>query len=131
MDQAGVDEAGAAGRWGSVVALLQTLGDDSRPPPRRARSIWDSRRLPAPVTDTWDWQMHAACRGLDSSLFFHPDHERGPTRVAREARAKYVCGQCPVLDHCRRHAEAVREPYGVWGGLSPAERAARTGSRLA
>jgi WhiB family redox-sensing transcriptional regulator len=27
-----------------------------------------------------------------------------------------------VLEPCRRHALAVQEPYGVWGGLSEAER---------
>jgi WhiB family transcriptional regulator, redox-sensing transcriptional regulator len=27
-----------------------------------------------------------------------------------------------VLEQCRRHALAVHEPYGVWGGLSEAER---------
>jgi WhiB family redox-sensing transcriptional regulator len=27
-----------------------------------------------------------------------------------------------VLDQCRRHALEVHEPYGVWGGLSEAER---------
>ena len=32
----------------------------------------DTRRLPVPVTDIWDWQMRGACRGMDSALFFHP-----------------------------------------------------------
>ncbi len=27
-----------------------------------------------------------------------------------------------MLEQCRRHALAVHEPYGVWGGLSEAER---------
>jgi WhiB family transcriptional regulator, redox-sensing transcriptional regulator len=27
-----------------------------------------------------------------------------------------------VLEQCRQHALAVHEPYGVWGGLSEAER---------
>jgi WhiB family redox-sensing transcriptional regulator len=29
-----------------------------------------------------------------------------------------------VLDLCRRHALAVHEPYGIWGGLSEGEREA-------
>lgn len=82
----------------------------------------DVRRLPVPVTDIWDWQMHGACRGMNSDLFFHPERERGPARAVRERRAKNVCGTCPVLERCRQHALAVREPYGVWGGLSVAER---------
>jgi WhiB family redox-sensing transcriptional regulator len=82
----------------------------------------DIRRLPNPVTDIWDWQMQGACRGMDSGFFFHPEGERGPARANREARAKQVCRTCPVLEQCRRHALTVHEPYGVWGGLSEAER---------
>ena len=82
----------------------------------------DTRRLPVPVTDIWDWQMRGACRGMDSAFFFHPEGERGPARANREARAKEVCRRCPVLEQCRRHALAVHEPYGVWGGLSESER---------
>ncbi len=85
----------------------------------------DTRRLPVPVAELWDWQMHGACRDLNSDLFFHPERERGPSRAAREARAKAVCRSCPVLQQCRTHALAVREPYGVWGGLSEAERTAQ------
>ena len=32
--------------------------------------------LPGPNSDFWDWQMHGVCRGVDSSVFFHPDGER-------------------------------------------------------
>ena len=82
----------------------------------------DTRRLPVPVTDIWDWQIRGACRGMDSALFFHPENERGSARSGREARAKQICATCPVLAQCRTHALAVREPYGVWGGLSESER---------
>lgn len=82
----------------------------------------DTRRLPIPVAESWDWQRHGACRGMDSALFFHPERERGPAKADREARAKQVCRGCPVLEPCRRHALATEEPYGVWGGLSEAER---------
>ena len=37
----------------------------------------DFSRLPGPNADLWDWQLSAACRGVDSSLFFHPEGERG------------------------------------------------------
>jgi WhiB family redox-sensing transcriptional regulator len=84
--------------------------------------VADTRRLPGPNADIWDWQLHGACRGMDSAFFFHPDGERGPSRANREARAKAVCQRCPVLVQCRQHALAVQEPYGIWGGLSEAER---------
>jgi WhiB family redox-sensing transcriptional regulator len=34
-----------------------------------------------------------------------------------------------VLDQCRDHALATREPYGIWGGLSEGERALLLGVR--
>ncbi|WP_055712451.1 WhiB family transcriptional regulator [Streptomyces torulosus] len=82
----------------------------------------DFSRLPGPNADLWDWQLLAACRGVDSSLFFHPEGERGAARSARENSAKEVCMRCPVRAQCAAHALAVREPYGVWGGLTEDER---------
>ncbi|GAA1170690.1 hypothetical protein GCM10009584_09540 [Ornithinimicrobium humiphilum] len=35
-----------------------------------------------------------------------------------------VCATCPVLERCRAHALAAREPYGVWGGMTEEERMA-------
>ncbi len=85
--------------------------------------VADTRRLPGPNADLWDWQLHAACRGMASSYFFHPEGERGPARARREAQAKAVCFECPAMAACRAHALQVHEPYGIWGGLSEGERA--------
>ena len=82
----------------------------------------DLRRLPGPQLEKWEWQVLGSCRGLDTELFFHPEGERGPRRERREREAKAVCATCPVLAACRAHALEVREPYGVWGGLSEHER---------
>ena len=82
----------------------------------------DVSRLPGPMDHAWQWQRLGACRGMDSDVFFHPERERGFRRREREARAKRVCRRCPVIEQCRRHALAVEEPYGVWGGLSAVER---------
>ena len=84
----------------------------------------DVGRLRVPVTEVWDWQMRAACRDLDSTMFFHPEYERGSAKTDRDQRAKQVCGRCPVIDSCRRYALQVQEPYGVWGGMTVEERAA-------
>ncbi len=79
-------------------------------------------RLPGPVMDLWEWQYEGACREADPTLFFHPEGERGSARRRRAAAAKAICAECPVLNECREHSLAVREPYGVWGGLSEDER---------
>lgn len=59
---------------------------------------------------------------MQTVMFFHPEYERGPTRMRREAEAKAVCQRCPVIEQCRQHALQVHEPYGIWGGLSAEER---------
>ncbi|HEX9774358.1 MAG TPA: WhiB family transcriptional regulator [Actinomycetota bacterium] len=72
---------------------------------------------------TVDWQSLAACRGADTNLFFTPFHlETKDERVRREAKAKAICAECPVIMQCRRFALDVREPHGIWGGLNEIER---------
>ena len=69
------------------------------------------------------WQQRAACRGPDTWLFFPPNHfERKDEKEAREARAKAVCRTCPVRIECLDYALRIREPYGIWGGLTELER---------
>jgi WhiB family redox-sensing transcriptional regulator len=102
-----------------MVGYIGTVGASGS---GRVMDMADTRRLPVPVIEIWEWQLQGACRGMDSAFFFHPEGERGPAKVTREARAKAVCRSCPVLEQCRRHALSVQEPYGVWGGLSESER---------
>ncbi|HHU09458.1 MAG TPA: WhiB family transcriptional regulator [Intrasporangiaceae bacterium] len=78
---------------------------------------------PTPAAHLWDWQQQGACRVLPPEMFFHPEGERGKARAQRIERAKEVCAACPVIVACREHALAIREPYGVWGGLDEEERA--------
>ena len=74
---------------------------------------WHARR-PVPLVE--DWKMRAACAGTDVTLFYP---EVGDTPVMAEVIDAY-CRRCPVLGEC---AEAGRlELYGVWGGLTPAQR---------
>jgi WhiB family redox-sensing transcriptional regulator len=75
-----------------------------------------------PFLSYWDWQRHARCRGMDSSVFFSPSGEQGAEKQAREKKARALCGRCPVIEACARTAMSGPEPYGVWGGLSEGER---------
>ena len=98
------------------------------------KAVAEISRLPRPVLSEWAWQEQGVCRDLPTEMFFHPDGERGPRRANREKNAKAVCATCPVIEACRKHALAVQEPYGIWGGLSEddrqviIDRAARTSS---
>jgi WhiB family redox-sensing transcriptional regulator len=61
-----------------------------------------------------EWHARAACRGMDTELFFL---ERG--QPAAPARA--ICSTCPVAAQC--HAAAIEmDDVGIWAGTSPAER---------
>ncbi|WP_410661759.1 WhiB family transcriptional regulator [Amycolatopsis sp. lyj-112] len=62
----------------------------------------------------------AACRGVDPELFF-PVTEIGPG-AQQVARAKDVCARCPVASACLDFAVDNGLAYGVFGGLSGAER---------
>jgi WhiB family transcriptional regulator, redox-sensing transcriptional regulator len=69
------------------------------------------------------WHLKAACRGPESTLFFPPSlPERREERDARECRAKLICTECPVRPECLEFALRVREPHGIWGGLTESER---------
>lgn len=70
-----------------------------------------------------DWQLSALCRGNHAHLFFPPStFERKEDRERREIKAKAICGVCPVRADCYQHAISIREPFGIWGGLTEMER---------
>lgn len=75
-----------------------------------------------PKDAQWYWQDHGACRSADPLLFFHPQNERGSSRLRRDRTAKRICAECSVRMECADYAVRAREPYGVWGGLSEEER---------
>ncbi len=79
---------------------------------------------PPAVSEEWDWQLAGACRGTDTELFFHPYGEREPSRSRRERAALAICARCPVIAQCRAYSMSAHEVYGVWGGLTEAQRQA-------
>lgn len=42
--------------------------------------------------------------------------------TARTAKAKAICGNCPVIKQCRDDAFLNEEAWGTWGGLDAEER---------
>ena len=45
------------------------------------------------------------------------------TRKIQIEGAKELCLECPVMFKCAEYAIAAKEPNGIWGGLSTADRA--------
>lgn len=74
-----------------------------------------ARRIP-------DWHGDASCGTDDFDVFFGPWRERPSARAVREAAAKAICAACPARTPCLEWALRNRIEYGVFGGLSEAER---------
>ena len=97
----------------AVSCLYIHLGFDSHP-------LWRTRIVTALDRS---WQPVASCSGSHSHLFFPPNvTERKEERERREIRAKSVCRICPVGGESLAYAMTIREPYGIWGGLTETER---------
>ena len=66
-----------------------------------------------------DWMIHAKCKGMATSAFFSDDK---PGCEAKESAARVVCSGCPVRTLCLDYAIEAPMDFGVWGGLTWAER---------
>lgn len=89
-----------------------TLADYRQGPP--APMPTPKRRVPGvdPLpADPDRWWERAACRGMDTALFF-------PERGEQIGKVREVCAGCPVRAECL----AVAEREGIWGGTSARER---------
>ncbi|WP_374120697.1 WhiB family transcriptional regulator [Streptomyces sp. AN091965] len=94
---------------------------DGASPARAQPSAWG--KVPVRERDQDNpWHSDAVCRRDEAGLFFAPSKEPTAARLSREEAAKRVCARCPVMVECREHALLQPEPYGVWGGLTAAER---------
>ncbi|WMX45260.1 WhiB family transcriptional regulator [Streptomyces roseicoloratus] len=91
-------------------------------PLRVAAAVPPQRTTPAREDEAGPWHTEAVCRRDEAGLFFAPSKEPTAARLSREEAAKRVCARCPVMVECREHALLQPEPYGVWGGLTAAER---------
>lgn len=63
------------------------------------------------------WMIDAACKTLDTDLFFKP---------ATMSAAITICNGCSVKDKCLEWRLDTIDPwdadYGIWGGTRPSER---------
>jgi WhiB family transcriptional regulator, redox-sensing transcriptional regulator len=68
----------------------------------------------------YTWRREAICRDTDPSMFF-PVGTTGPA-LHQIARAKQVCGECPVQTPCLEYALETNQDSGIWGGSTEDER---------
>lgn len=61
------------------------------------------------------------CREVDPELFFVNDGDTEENRF-QIARAKSICGTCPIRFECLQFALETEDGHGIMGGMTPAER---------
>jgi WhiB family redox-sensing transcriptional regulator len=76
----------------------------------------------APHESDPQWRSRAACRGEDPDRWF-PMGSTGPALLQIED-AKAFCRRCPSAGACLSWAWDTGQTDGIWGGLTPEERAA-------
>ena len=61
------------------------------------------------------WSSDARCDSADPELFF-------PRDGTDNTLAKSICQTCPVRRQCLDYALETRQKYGIWGGMTEAQR---------
>lgn len=64
-----------------------------------------------------EWKQHAACKGVDVSLFYM---DRGDHSTLKMIRA--MCETCPVQTECLNYSIDMGEKHGIWGGKTEKQR---------
>lgn len=88
----------------------------------------DLAKIPSiPLPSRPAWHAEAACRGMGPDAFYSVDRDDDRRTLGDESdiahfkRAKAICESCPVQKPCADWGRKY-EKYGVWGGVSAAER---------
>lgn len=99
---------------------------------RRYHKARYERNRPRPNTDpsarlaSQTWRDHAACAGMDPTVFYGPEIVgRGNSPAGRrwaEDIALRVCQSCDVTSECLAQALDHDEEHGVWGATTPQDR---------
>jgi WhiB family redox-sensing transcriptional regulator len=78
------------------------------------------RNAPDLATLPGSWIEDAVCADPAARAYFFPDRTKG--QATKIKIAKWICNRCPVRPECLAWALEMREPAGIWGGLSTDER---------
>ena len=78
-------------------------------------TVDDVTELPPPVFLPQPWARDAVCAQVDGEAFF-------PAKGKPAREAKQVCQGCSVRAECLEWAIGQGERWGIWGGLTTAER---------
>jgi WhiB family redox-sensing transcriptional regulator len=67
------------------------------------------------------WVVHAPCAQTSPDLFYSDG--KGGRDVSNVNLARRVCAGCPYKAPCALWAIQNDEQFGIWGGLTPGQRA--------
>ena len=114
--------------------MITELGPDPFTMPARYAPVpWSNLKgYSIPYVPAPDWSK-ALCKGMDQEMFFGVEHDwDGMTQSEMNyliqftrkqyAETRKVCQECPLMDACGEYAVA-HEREGMWGGLTPGQRA--------
>jgi WhiB family transcriptional regulator, redox-sensing transcriptional regulator len=79
-------------------------------------SLYGTREADDAQSAAGAWRKRAACWNAPPWLMFDP-------KRSAQRRALALCQGCPVRQACLDYALFYDEPFGVWGGMTPGERA--------
>lgn len=88
-----------------------------------------------PPTLAQDWVDEAMCSQVDPEAFFPDTAGRTASQARQYDTARSICHQCPVMQQCREQVmefergTSVYQRFGMFGGLTPAERSDLDSSR--
>ena len=67
------------------------------------------------MSDNTDWMLDGNCTSTDPEIFF-------PVNMEQQRAATKICFDCPVRILCANYAIDTVQEFGVWGGLTEADR---------
>ena len=91
--------------------------------------------MTAAIDTEFDWRTQGVCKINDPHFtdietvmedYGLPEGEAKKVVAVAEQQAKAICLQCPIRGKCRDVAIQNDEMFGIWGGMTVAERIAYT-----
>lgn len=96
----------------------QVCGDARRDYLRKVSYRIAGAPIPSTRRDSLAWIDAAACRGMDTEIFF-----ANPGEAERVRHVKAVCSDCPVVEQCLELGLSQSyDNFGIFGGTTPGER---------
>ena len=131
-----VDGVGVFDTWQEAVEAAEAgrnlhghKGAEKRPFGEDWPTQWRDESGPRqqlPLVEQGPWMDRAACKGVDTEVFYP---EGGGNHITLYTEAAKVCKRCPVVTECLESIweRETKDPTAIWGyigGMTPPQRRA-------